>query len=245
MTFQVLESIIDAHPIIVECGTLVIRSDNCCTQYKSKYTFANMERLAKKHNIDIYWFYGAAGHGRGLVDAMSSFGCKGPLRKYIITDNKFFNDANEIFNYLDKHFEFDESKMYYLIDEEENAKIRKKESNPQLRLSHPIAGSSKLHLIAVTSKGEWFHKIALDTMDQNVMNLCLDDSEEDENETDYSDEQENENIYPNGPSDGILDVEKPDFKFEFAEESTFIALPTSSGFETFYLLSKRELQLKT
>ena len=31
--------------------------------------------LAEKYEIDVIWFYGITGHGRGLVDAMSSFGC--------------------------------------------------------------------------------------------------------------------------------------------------------------------------
>ena len=35
-----------------------------------------MLKLAKQYNIEVFWFYGEAGHAKGLVDAMSSFGCK-------------------------------------------------------------------------------------------------------------------------------------------------------------------------
>ena len=35
--------------------------------------------MAQKYDIDIFWVYGAPDDGRGLVDAMSSFGCKAPL----------------------------------------------------------------------------------------------------------------------------------------------------------------------
>ena len=49
-----------------------------------------MVRVGKSYGkpisyIYIYIYYGAPGHGKGLVDAMSGFGVKGPLRKAVIT----------------------------------------------------------------------------------------------------------------------------------------------------------------
>ena len=35
-----------------------------------------MKKLASDFGITVVWFYKKPGHGCGLVDAMSSFGCK-------------------------------------------------------------------------------------------------------------------------------------------------------------------------
>ena len=85
MTFSILEDLVENHPEIISTGTLVLRSDNCSCQYKSKYVFQKMKELANKYNITIIWVYGEAGHGRGLIDAMSCFRCKCPLCAGIIT----------------------------------------------------------------------------------------------------------------------------------------------------------------
>ena len=55
-----------------------------------------MIKLASAFDIEIYWFYGEAGHGKGLVDAMSSFGCKKILHDDIVCDDKWFENAGEM-----------------------------------------------------------------------------------------------------------------------------------------------------
>ena len=89
ITDVIVNDIIANYPEVIESDSLVIRSDNCSMQYKSRYIFANMLKLASKLIISIYWFYGEAGHGHGLIDAMAWFGCKGPLRKGIIQDDNY------------------------------------------------------------------------------------------------------------------------------------------------------------
>ena len=84
MTFTILEDILKEYPHVIGNGVIVIRTDNCPAQYKSKYVFQKMKNMAKAHNISIYWFYGEPGHGHGVVDAMSSFGCKTALRCAIV-----------------------------------------------------------------------------------------------------------------------------------------------------------------
>jgi len=42
---------------------------------------------------------GAPGHGKGAIDAISSFGAKNILRHNIITQDIFLNDSNSIVNY--------------------------------------------------------------------------------------------------------------------------------------------------
>ena len=72
-----------------QCLISHFKSDNCSQQYKSHFVFANWRALAKKYSKTILLYYGISGHGKGLVDSMSSFGVKGPLRKSIITPKKF------------------------------------------------------------------------------------------------------------------------------------------------------------
>ena len=54
----------------------ILYSDNCQEQYKCKHMFFQMKKLAIDLKIKVVWFCGEPSHGRGLVDAMSSFGCK-------------------------------------------------------------------------------------------------------------------------------------------------------------------------
>ena len=45
-------------------------------------------------------YYGVSGHGKGLVDMMSGFGVKGPLRRAVITSNFSYSNAVDIYNFL-------------------------------------------------------------------------------------------------------------------------------------------------
>ena len=42
-----------------------------------------------KYEKSVIVYYGASGHRKGLVDAMSGFGVKGPLRKAVLTQDFF------------------------------------------------------------------------------------------------------------------------------------------------------------
>ena len=64
---------------------LWIQSDNASSQYKNKHYFGLLQTLADEFNLRIIRTYGAAGHGKGTIDAMSSFGVKNILRKDIVT----------------------------------------------------------------------------------------------------------------------------------------------------------------
>ena len=82
-TFAIIRDIVEKYPYLMDDGYMVIRSDNCEDQYKCKFKFQQMREMAMKQNINIFLFYGAPGHGRGLIDGMSSFGRKKPLRQAI------------------------------------------------------------------------------------------------------------------------------------------------------------------
>ena len=96
---QVLEDIFDRWGIRNE--TVVIKSDNSPTQYKNKWAFQIYHTLADKYNVRIIRLHGAAGHGKGLIDAMSSFGVKSILRRDIVGLDVWFGNSKEMCDYLD------------------------------------------------------------------------------------------------------------------------------------------------
>ena len=59
-----------------------------------------IQELANEKNITIIRIYGAAGHGKGIIDAMSSFGVKAILRQTIIGTDSWFKDSEEMVEFL-------------------------------------------------------------------------------------------------------------------------------------------------
>ena len=101
--------------------------DNCSSQYCCQYVFQSYQKLAAELNKTIILYYGVNGHGRGLVDAMSGFGIKSPLRRKIVTDDFVFNYAEELVLFLKSLFYADTRKYYAIIPVElldEARKIR-------------------------------------------------------------------------------------------------------------------------
>ena len=161
----------------------------------------------------------------GLVDAMLSFGCKGPLRMSIITENNWFDTANEMAEYLQTFFQNDESKHYHLIDPKDNAEKRK-----QFRQGHEIKGCRKLHLISVSSSGVFTTKTILNSEDNNLLNLHFDT----EVDLDDSMNAEVDDLFThsNANEDEVIDSS---VLFSVIEPETYIGLPTSS-LELFFVI---------
>ena len=44
--------------------------------------------------------FGVSRHGKGLVDVMSGFGVKDPLRKAVVTEDLHYDSVQDIFSYL-------------------------------------------------------------------------------------------------------------------------------------------------
>ena len=78
---------------------LWIQSDNASSQYKNKLPFGLLQELSDEINLRIIRTYGAAGHEKGAIDGMSSFGVRNVLRKNIVA-YVFFNKSEDIVNYL-------------------------------------------------------------------------------------------------------------------------------------------------
>ena len=75
-----------------------------------------MQKLSDMDNIRIIRLYGAAGHGKGLIDAMSSFGVKSILRWDVIAFDKWFENSEDIRSYLTQRY--DDRMLYSLVDAE-------------------------------------------------------------------------------------------------------------------------------
>ena len=76
------------------------KSDNCATQYKCSMVFGEYIKMAKKYDRNVIVYYGASGHGKGLVDAMGTFGVKRPVLKAVLTQNFKYNSAKDILDLL-------------------------------------------------------------------------------------------------------------------------------------------------
>ena len=225
MTIKIIEDIILAHPEVIRKGRLILRSDNCSTQYKCKFVFKALLLLAIKYNIRIDWLFGEAGHGRGLIDAMAWFGCKAPLRTQILTKNQWFKDAKEMYDFLKLHFKDDIRKEYFSIDEDETAEMRKKE-----RESRPCPGCRASHVMSFFPDGEsvkmW--KTIKDFMNDVEMEEGEDVEMEEEVQLDW-----------------IESIDSMD-RFKLIDVGSFVAIKATAAHpESFHLMKVLDKQIAT
>ena len=80
--------------------TIIIKSDNAPTQYKKKYAFKSILNPSDTYNLRIIRYFSAAGYGKELIDAMSSFGTKSILWRDIVAFDLWFADSKEICSHL-------------------------------------------------------------------------------------------------------------------------------------------------
>ena len=130
------------------CDIIRLKSDNCATQYKSKYVFKVFHILAVKMQKKIVSIYGTSGHGKRLVNAMSGFGVKAPIRRAVLTEDFSYRKAKDIFDYLALLFGNDINKHYILVDGDEIQDVKHSVSR-----SYKIKKCRSLHLIAYFPDG--------------------------------------------------------------------------------------------
>ena len=231
MTKAILNDLIVNYPEIIESGTLILRSDNCTTQYKSRFVFKALMELAKKYNIQIIFFYAEACHGTGLIDTMAWFGCKGPLRKEIVTNNAWFSNADGMHSFLSKNFELDPSKKYFLISEHNTADERKEGQEEQ-----KIKGSSKAHVISFNPDGKTFQKweTVKEFLDKKELELEEDEPDVNEMEGDQFEEQEAED------QTWLESIEVNDI-YNMIERGSFVAITAEpNSHEMFHVMMVQE-----
>ena len=70
-------------------------------------------------------YFDASGHGKGLVDAMSGFGVKGPLRRAVITQDLHYDSTSDIVSFLSNLFSDDTATNHYELTVNEISKVNK------------------------------------------------------------------------------------------------------------------------
>ena len=188
-----------------------------------------MMQLAKDTNINVYWFYGAPGHGRGLIDAMLSFGCKQPLKRVILGEDRWFPTALSMVEYLKGFFENkgDSTKQHYHVDEAVTASKRR-----TTKEAFVLKPCRAYHLIAVNSDGE-FQKL-LYCKGENLNSLFVDATID--ARYDVVEDEEEEAAF-------ALDTETV---VELVQPSTYVALRTpSTSLESFFLCEVVETDTAT
>ena len=195
-----------------------------------------MQELANKYNVRIVWLYGAAGHGKGLIDAMSSFGVKSILRKDIVTGDVWYKNSEEMCKHLRKvqpeRTKGDKTMIYQHLDP---VKIdAKRMTRPQL----PIAGCMKQHLFDYKpgSKKILCKEFLCDCLQclQLDFDKCVKLSAENPVAPVDSIHHEDE---------GNLDVDEEDEShkvFEFVAVPSFVALISEDSNEPVYILKVEE-----
>ena len=113
-TGTVAEDIFEHH---FEGDIFRVKSDNCKVQFKCKWVFAFWKRFSAKHGIPVILYYGVEGHGKGLVDAMGSFGVKQPIRQEIIRTDFWYRKASDLVSFLRMKYIDDPSKIYKEVDQ--------------------------------------------------------------------------------------------------------------------------------
>lgn len=136
----VLRDIINYHGFNTK--SIMFKTDNCTTQYKSKLPFACYQQLVDEYDIKLFKAWGAPGHGRGLVDSMSSFGCKSPLREAIVTQDKWFPTADSMAEFLKEKFEDKIQYLFRVISKEQVRDHRQK-----CRKTMKVPGSSSIYMM--------------------------------------------------------------------------------------------------
>ena len=198
--------------VIIRC-----KSDNCTCQYKSRKVFNFYQNLAKKLGKTIIVYYGVSGHGKGLVDAMSAFGVKSPLRRAVVTQDFKYNCANDIKNFLEERFSAQyPEKQYFTVEPSELDELRQnkdefiiKNCQAQHMISYFANGQvqGKINMCSCDKCliGEFIHcTVEMGTILQNSNNES--DSEGDD-EADYENEEHSEELFTESVvhGDSILD----------------------------------------
>ena len=111
--YMVLVDIMNKY--FADLTVVCIKSDNCRVQYKCKWVFAMLRKLAISYNKLIIWYYGVNNHGKGMVDGMSSFGVKQPMRNEIIKRDWYFSNASDVLQLLEDKFSSDNTKSYVCL----------------------------------------------------------------------------------------------------------------------------------
>ena len=186
-------------------------------------------------NKPIILYCGINEHGRGLVDAMSGFGVKTPLRRAIVTDNFYCTTNVEPVPFL-KTFHADDQQKYFKHLSSDDIEATCKEKGDGIK----IAGCSKSHLILLFPEGSWQVKRHISSCHFCKLGKFYDCVGELANHVISDKEINNDDL-------DLLDEEYNSEMHMFVVENSYVALQHKSpkSLELFYLLKvwKKVLQM--
>ena len=172
---------------------------------------------------DIRLFYGPSSHGKGLVDAMSSFGVKNILRY----EDFYWSSAQELYDYF--NHSIDEKKVYRLVTAGEMEALP-----PRIEL--PLTNCLKQHMIMFRKDGSVVRRREICDCDS-----CLDGNFESCEYNDDIEVYENDNDCDHNNDAKEHDEEKDEEEnynhlLEVIEPGSVVALYTPNDVkESFYL----------
>ncbi len=205
---------------------LWIQSDNAPTQYKNKYAFYLIQQLSNEFNLRIIRTYGASGHGKGVIDGMSSFGVKNILRKDIVTHDVFFNKSEHVTDYLSikcPHY------SYTHIPSEEVVKSRIKNDGASLKIEPCMIN----HMIVFKPHSAYLCKEYLCSC-----SMCLDlKFDECANNGSSTATDDDIGFYNDDDDDG---VDRSEQVFDFIEVPSYVSLFTGNRNEPLYFVQINE-----
>ena len=149
-TEAVIRDLLSHYPQYKTFDILRFKSDNCTTQYCCRFVFYFYRALAAEIGMTIIIYFGINGHGRGLVDACSSFGVKGPLRRAIITRDYYYETPDDLIEFFDQE-QLDKSptECHYYARLDSSDWSKKRKSRPEL----VIKGCQKTRMISFFPDG--------------------------------------------------------------------------------------------
>ena len=170
-TILVTKDLLGYYEDYLDYPLIRIKSDNCTTQYCCLYVFEAYQKLAIDKNKTVLLYYGVNGHGKGLVDAMSGFGLKCPLRRHIITEDFFFNTDKELVAFCQKIHAGDDHKYFKLLPSDLIVEEQLKKCK-----GLPIPGCQKTRMLSFFTDGTWQmkrHLCSCDFCKQGLFSRCI------------------------------------------------------------------------
>ena len=116
-------------------------------------------------------YYGPSGHGKGLVDAMSTFGVKGPLLRKVLTEDFSYKSAKDICEALKADFEGDNQKLYFEIPEQDPLALEE----TKIKVKIPGCVKHAYHMICFYPSGKILAKVNICSCDHCLLgrfDLC-------------------------------------------------------------------------
>lgn len=143
--------------ILCECqitsgAKILIKTDNCCNQYKSAQGFYNLQKIADEKDISIVHIYGVPGHGKSEVDhvgGISKVACRDGT-----ANGEFLYSSEKCVSYLKNKFEF--SKTKYCIKEIPVSELNTKRAANKSIIYETVKGSSQFQVILYSPNRGYF-----------------------------------------------------------------------------------------